>query len=102
MTPSAEAHNSLAIIKMYYDWDYAGAEQEFKRATALNPDNALIHNWYGWYLGLMGRFDESFKKLERALEFDPLSDTINSALALSSIGRDNLIAQLNSFEKCST
>jgi TolB-like protein/Tfp pilus assembly protein PilF len=78
----AEAHNSLAIIKMYYDWDYAGAEEEFKRATALNPKNALIHNWYGWYLGLMGRFDESFKKLERALEFDPLSDTINSTVGI--------------------
>jgi len=77
-----EAHNSLAIIKMYYDWDYAGAEQEFKRAVALNPSNALIHNWYGWYLGLMGRFDESFKELERALEFDPLSDTINSAVGI--------------------
>ncbi len=75
-----EAHCSLAIIKMYFDWDYAGAEAEFKRAIALNPGNALIHMWYGWYLGLMGRFDESFRELQRAQELDPLSDTINSGI----------------------
>ncbi len=77
-----EAHTSLAIIKMYYDWDFIGAESEFRRALALNPGSALIHMWYGWYLGLMGRFDESLKELQRALEFDPLSDTINSGIGI--------------------
>jgi TolB-like protein/Tfp pilus assembly protein PilF/predicted ATPase len=77
-----EAHNSLAIIKMYFNWDYAGAEAEFKRAIALNSGSALIHMWYGWYLGLMGRFDESFKELERAQELDPLSATINSGIGI--------------------
>jgi TolB-like protein/Tfp pilus assembly protein PilF/predicted ATPase/class 3 adenylate cyclase len=77
-----EAHNSLAIIKMYFDWDYAGAEAEFKRAIALNPGSALIHMWYGWHLGLMGRFDESFKELRRAQEFDPLSSAINSSIGI--------------------
>ncbi|HZI86079.1 MAG TPA: tetratricopeptide repeat protein, partial [Pyrinomonadaceae bacterium] len=77
-----EAHNSLAILKMYYDWDYAGAEQEFKRAVDLNPGSALIHNWYGWYLGLMGRFDESIQWLRRAQELDPLSESINSGLGI--------------------
>src|SRR5437016_6563751 len=42
------AHNSLAVIKMYYDRDYAGAEHEFKRAIALDPGSAHVHNWYGW------------------------------------------------------
>ena len=77
-----EAHNSLAIIKMYYDWDYAGAEREFKRAIALNPGSAPIHNWYGWYLGLMGRFDESLKELQHAQELDPLSEVINTAIGI--------------------
>ncbi len=71
------AHNSLAVIKMYYDRDYAGAEHEFKRAIALDPGSAHIHNWYGWYLGLMGRFDESLKEMKRAQELDPLSDLID-------------------------
>src|SRR5262249_47999028 len=48
----------------------------------LNPGSALIHNWYGWYLGLMGRFDESLKALQRAQELDPLSDTINSGIGI--------------------
>lgn len=77
-----EAHNSLAIIKMYYEWDYAGAEYEFRRAIALNPGSAFIHNWYGWYLGLMGRFDESLREFQRAEELDPLSDTINSGIGI--------------------
>jgi TolB-like protein/Tfp pilus assembly protein PilF len=77
-----EAHNSLAIIKMYFDWDYAGAEQEFKRAITLNPGSALIHQWYGWYLGLMAHFDESLKELKRAQELDPLSATINSGIGI--------------------
>ena len=69
----AEAHNSLALIKMYFDWDYAGAEAEFRRAIAINPGNATVHMWYGWFLGLMGRFDESLGELNRAREVDPLS-----------------------------
>ncbi len=67
---------------MYFDWDYAGAEQEFKRAIALNPGSALIHMWYGWYLGLMGRFDESFKEMQGAQELDPLSPTNNSGIGI--------------------
>lgn len=72
-----EAHKSLGVILMYYDRDYAGAEYEFKRAIALDPGSAHIHNWYGWYLGLMGRFDESLKEMMRARELDPLSDMVN-------------------------
>jgi len=71
------AHNSLAVIKMYYDRDYAGAEHEFKRAIALDPGSAHIHMWYGWYLGLMGRFDEGLKEQRRGQELDPLSDHSN-------------------------
>lgn len=69
----AEAHNSAALIKMYFDWDYAGAEDEFKRGVALNPGSASVHMWYGWYLALMERFDESLNELQRARELDPLS-----------------------------
>src|SRR5262249_23529379 len=63
-------------IKMYYDRDYGGAEHEFKRAIALDPRSADIRLWYGWYLGLMGRFDEGLKEQRRAQELHPLSDVI--------------------------
>jgi serine/threonine-protein kinase len=77
-----EAHNSLAIIKMYFDWDYAGAEQEYKRAIALNPGNPPAHMWYGFYLGLMGRFEESLKEMQRAQELDPLNAPNNSGIGI--------------------
>jgi serine/threonine-protein kinase len=77
-----EAHTSLAIIKMYYDWDFAGAEREYTRALALDPGSAHVHMWYGFYLGLMGRFDEGLKELQHAWELDPLSDPINLGIGI--------------------
>lgn len=72
-----EGHNALAVILMYFDHDFTAAEREFKRAISLDPANARFHNWYGWYLGLMGRFEEGLKEMKRALELDPLSELIN-------------------------
>ena len=45
-----EAHISLALVRESYDWDWAGAESEFKRAIQLNPNNASGHQWYGDFL----------------------------------------------------
>ncbi len=73
----AEAHTSLASAKMYYDWDWLGAEREFKLALELNPNYATAHHWYGDYLVMMGRFAEASTELERAHELDPLSLIIN-------------------------
>ncbi len=78
----AEAHNSFALIKMYFDWDYAGAEAEFRRAIAINPGNASVHMWYGWFLGLMGRFEESLRELHRARELDPLAAPNTNAIGV--------------------
>ena len=75
-----EAHTSLGFVKFWYDWDFAGAESEFRRAIELNPDYATAHHWYGEFLGLMGRFDEGFKELRLAQQADPLSLMINSDL----------------------
>jgi TolB-like protein/DNA-binding winged helix-turn-helix (wHTH) protein/Tfp pilus assembly protein PilF len=73
----AEAHTSLAYLKFWQEWDWAGAESEFKKAIALNPDYATAHQWYAEYLRLMGRFDESIAENNKALELDPLSPIIN-------------------------
>ncbi len=74
----AEAHTSLAYIKMYYDWDWQGSESEFRRAIALNPNYATAHQWYSEYLSGMGRFDEALAEIRRAKEIDPLSSVINA------------------------
>ncbi|HTW64637.1 MAG TPA: winged helix-turn-helix domain-containing protein [Bryobacteraceae bacterium] len=71
------AHNSLAAIAEDYDRDYPTAEKEFKLAVELDPGFASAHEWYGDFLGLMGRFDQALAEEDRALEIDPLSLTIN-------------------------
>ena len=69
----AEAHTSLAFIKLNFDWDWTGAEREFKRAIELNPNYSNAHHWYSHYLMAMGRIEESLAESKRALELDPLS-----------------------------
>ncbi len=76
----AEAHNSLAYTLMRYDWDWKGAEEEFKRALDLNPNYATAHHWYGEYLTLTGKTGEAVAETRKALELDPLSVIINSDL----------------------
>ncbi|MBI3666374.1 MAG: protein kinase [Acidobacteria bacterium] len=70
----AEAHATLANAKFGYDWDWPGAEREYKRAIELNPGYAKAHEWYGNnLLTSLGRFDEAVAEVKRAQELDPLS-----------------------------
>ncbi|MGO8796396.1 MAG: tetratricopeptide repeat protein [Candidatus Sulfotelmatobacter sp.] len=76
----AEAHTSLAAVYVL-DWNWPGAEKEFKRALALNPNYALAHHWYGnLYLSPMGRHADAIADLEQARELDPLSLIVNTDL----------------------
>jgi TolB-like protein/Tfp pilus assembly protein PilF len=77
----AEPHASLAFIAETYDWDWAGAEKEYKQALELNPSYAQAHNWYAGYLTYTGRFNEGITEAMRARELDPLSLPVNNALA---------------------
>ncbi|HJU54765.1 MAG TPA: tetratricopeptide repeat protein, partial [Pyrinomonadaceae bacterium] len=76
-----EAHASLGLYAMNNDWDWAGAEKEFKRAIELNPNYATAHQWYGEFLAYMGRFDEAIAEIERAHDLDPLSLIISTDVA---------------------
>lgn len=78
---SAEAHTALAYTQTFYDWDWTGAEQSFKRALELNPNYATAHQWYGEYLSVMGRFDEARVHFERAIQIDPVSPILLTDLA---------------------
>jgi TolB-like protein/Flp pilus assembly protein TadD/tRNA A-37 threonylcarbamoyl transferase component Bud32 len=77
----AEAHTSLASIKEL-EWDNAGAEEQYKRAIALDPNYPTAHQWYSGLLEKVGRLDESLVEMNRALELDPLSIIINVNLAV--------------------
>ncbi len=79
----AEAHTSLAAVLARYDWDWPGAEKEFKRAIELNPRYAVAHEWYAaWYLVPMGRLQEAIAEEKRAQELDPVSLIINFELGI--------------------
>ncbi len=67
-------HATLGLIKMQYEWDWAGAEGEFKRAIALDPEYDTAHLLYGWYFIAMGQLDEAQAEMKRALGSDPLND----------------------------
>jgi len=73
----AEARAALASARFWYDWDWQGAEQEFKRAMELNPSLAGAHHDYGWLLIARERFDEGLAEVKRAQELDPLSPQAN-------------------------
>lgn len=73
----AEAHTSLACVKLVHDWDWLGAEREFKHAVALNPKYPHAHHWYSHFLLAMGRFEESYRESQIALDLDPLDPGSN-------------------------
>src|SRR5262245_7303336 len=68
----AEAHASLAAVKMLYEWNWLAAESEFKRAIDLKPSYETAHHWYAQYLTAMGRHEEAIAEIKRALELNPL------------------------------
>ena len=82
----AEAHSGLALIKQY-EWDWSGAENEFKRAIELNPNLAAAHANYARYLSRMGRTAEALAENKRAQELDPLRISLKSGEATDFILR---------------
>ena len=77
----AEAHTSLAAVRAWYDWDWAGAELRYKRAIEINPGYATAYVWYALNLATVGRLDEALLTVKRAEELDPLSLIISLNVA---------------------
>jgi len=73
----ADAHTALGAIRFLYDWNWSGAEDEMKRATALNPASSDAHAWYGTFLAQMGRSQEALSEMHRAESLDPLSTSVH-------------------------
>jgi serine/threonine-protein kinase len=78
----AEAHTSLASIKAVTDWDWQGAENEYRRAIELNPKYATAHHWYATQLLIQDRLDEALQEIKKAQQLDPLSLGINKDFAV--------------------
>ena len=73
----SDAYLSLAISTFFYDWDWQRAEQEFKKAITLNPNNAEALSYYAMFLVFAGRVDEAIRMNRKALTLDPLAPLIN-------------------------
>jgi eukaryotic-like serine/threonine-protein kinase len=94
----AEAHTSLAWSKLTFDWDWQGAEREFKQAIELNPGYANAHHWYALYLTIMGRHTEAIAEDRRAESLDPFSLIISTDLGFQALGAAGLYDQ--EIEQC--
>ncbi len=81
----AEAHTSLGWSKSVFDWDWQGAEREYKQAIELNPGYANAHHWYALYLTTMGRHTEAIAEDRRAESLDPLSLVISADVAMEAL-----------------
>jgi TolB-like protein len=94
----AEGHASLGVVKMVYEWDFSGSEEELKRAIALNPNYATAYHFYSILLGVLNRPDESIAAIRKGMEVDPLSVPVRNMLVdrLRQVGRcDEAIAEVN-------
>jgi TolB-like protein/DNA-binding winged helix-turn-helix (wHTH) protein/Tfp pilus assembly protein PilF len=102
-----DAHTSLAFLHFYYDWNWAEAEREFKRAIDLDPGHVRAHRWYGLFLSAMGRHAEALVLIQTALAADPIAIVNHDAAGtvrfnarqfaeVAAIGRS--IHELNAFD----
>jgi len=73
----AEAHTSLAWATMWYDYDFKTAEKEFERSLELNPRYVTGREFFGFYLASVGRYEEGYTELQRAIRLDPLSSPVH-------------------------
>jgi len=77
----AEAYTSRAFVKLAYDWDWLGAEADFKKAIELNPKYPTAHQWYASYFMQMGKFERAKEEIREAQQLDPFSPIIGANLA---------------------
>jgi len=95
----AEAHYSLGVVKMLYDWDWGGAEKEINRAIELCPNYAEAHDGYAAYLSATGKKNEAIAEAEIAVDLDPLSWYFNANLGMYLLRANRLDDSKERFRK---
>jgi len=80
---SAEAHTAMAFEEYKFEWKWDEADREFRRAIELNPRYTLAHHWYGEFLKLLMRHEESIREFRLAVESDPFSVPVRYDFILS-------------------
>jgi Tol biopolymer transport system component/serine/threonine protein kinase/Tfp pilus assembly protein PilF len=77
----AEAYASLGIATWAYDWDFQESERLLKKASELNSNYAQAHEWYAYVCASQDRYDEAIASMNRALQIDPLSPSLQTMLS---------------------
>jgi serine/threonine-protein kinase len=77
----AEGYAARALLLSDFEWNWAKAEDDFRKALELSPNNAAVHHWYAMVLAELGRFDEALVQIQAAQKQDPLSPIIRAARA---------------------
>ena len=98
LDPGLGEARAVLASALAYEWDWDGAEREYRRALEIDPNATVGYMSYSWYLHALGRFEESLAQRRRALELDPLDVTLNRALArdLDATGQEEAaLAQWN-------
>jgi tetratricopeptide (TPR) repeat protein len=94
-----EAYNARAELKYEYEFDWSGAETDFKQAIDLNPNNSYFHLAYSWHLMCQGRFDEAQAELAKAQELDPGSFRINKTQGILFLFRRQYDKAIGHYQK---
>jgi TolB-like protein/Tfp pilus assembly protein PilF len=79
---SAEGYTALAMLKHRYEWDWAGAEHDFRRAIDLNPGSVDAHRFFAFLLSALGRHNEAISEIQTAEQLDPLSSGVQADLGI--------------------
>ncbi|MDL2717231.1 MAG: hypothetical protein PT977_05710, partial [Acidobacteriota bacterium] len=95
----AEAHAALGLVAFYFEWDWAGAETELRRALELSPGSRTVQGHYGWFLTAMGRLDEGLAHCKKAAELDPLSTGPIHDIAINYMVRGDLEQAASNFRR---
>jgi len=89
-----DAHCTMGYLKGVREFDWSGAEREFKRAIELSPSGADTYDYYGRLCAGLGRFDEAIALQHRAQELDPLAHRMDGVTTLIRAGRfDQAVAE---------
>ncbi|MBV9778606.1 MAG: hypothetical protein JOY62_01420 [Acidobacteriaceae bacterium] len=94
-----EAHTSLGIVKLDYDWDRQAAQSEFQKAMQLNPGSGWVHHWFAHSLEAQGKLDDATKEMQASLALDPLSVPIGWDVAHELIWAKKYDEALNHLNK---
>jgi DNA-binding winged helix-turn-helix (wHTH) protein/Flp pilus assembly protein TadD len=93
-----EAHASLGMVLFFYEWNWPKAEQEFRRAIALDPSYAMAHAWYALDLVAMGRSQDAILQARIAHNLDPLSLIVNTELGWAFYSSHQYSSAIDTFQ----